>query len=81
MKDKELVKYYENQFAMMSMVGWQELIEDLQKIKNNVNNLSLVPDAHNLFFRKGQLDILELLLNRKESCEKVYEEIQNDPSI
>lgn len=81
MKDKELMEYYENQFSMMSMVGWKELMDDLQKIKDNVNNLSLVSDAHELFFRKGQLDILELLLKRKEACEKVYEELQNDSSI
>lgn len=81
MRDKELIKYYENQFAMMSMTGWKELMEDLQKIKNNINNLSLVPDAHDLFFRKGQLDILELILNRKEACEKVYEELQNDSRL
>jgi len=80
-RDKELITYYENQFAMMSMVGWQELMEDLQKIKDSINNLSLVPDAHDLFFRKGQLDILELILKRKEACEKVYEELQNDPGI
>lgn len=81
MRDKELMEYYENQFSMMSMVGWKELMDDLQKIKDNVNNLSLVSDAHELFFRKGQLDILELLLKRKEACEKVYEELQNDSSI
>lgn len=81
MKDKELMEYYENQFSMMSTVGWKELMDDLQKIKDNVNNLSLVSDAHELFFRKGQLDILELLLKRKEACEKVYEELQNDSSI
>jgi len=80
-KDKELMEYYENQFSMMSTVGWKELMDDLQKIKDNVNNLSLVSDAHELFFRKGQLDILELLLKRKEACEKVYEELQNDSSI
>lgn len=77
----ELEQYYENQFSMMSMDGWKDLMDDLQKIKDNINNLSLVSDAHELFFRKGQLDILQLLLKRKEACEKVYEELQNDPSI
>lgn len=81
MRDKELEKYYEEQFSMMSMVGWKELLEDLQKIKDNINNLSLVSDAHELFFRKGQIDILDLLLKRKEACEKAYEELQNDTSI
>lgn len=81
MRDKELATYYENQWDLFSKPGWQDLMEDLQKLKDSVNNLSVVSDAHDLFFRKGQIDILDLLLKRKEACEKVYEELNNDSSL
>jgi hypothetical protein len=77
----DLQKYYEESFSMYASKGWTYLIEDLQKIKDNVNNLSLVPDAHDLFFRKGQLDILALILNRKESFDKAYKELQDETDI
>lgn len=76
--DKELQKYYEELFSTMSTRGWAFLMEDLQKLKASINNITLTTDTQDLFFRKGQLDILDLLLNRKEACEKVYEELSNE---
>ena len=75
-----LQKYYEESFNMMATQGWTDLLEDLQKLKDSLNNLSLVTDTQDLFFRKGQIDILDLLLKRKDTCEQVYEELQNEDS-
>jgi hypothetical protein len=68
--------YYEESFSMMSSKGWTLLMEDLQQIKNTVNELSTVLDSQSLFNRQGQLDILNLLLTRKEACETAYESLQ-----
>ena len=71
----DLQKYYEETFSMMATKGWKLLMEDLQHIKNNVNELSTVLYSQSLFNRQGQLDILNLLLTRKEACERAYEEL------
>lgn len=73
----ELQKYYEETFNTMSTKGWEFLIEDFEEIKASLNDLSTVTDTQTLFFRQGQLDILELVLGRKAMCEKVYEDLQN----
>ena len=78
--NSELQKYYEESFNMMSTQGWVDLLEDLNKLKDSLNNLSLVADTQDLFFRKGQIDILDLILKRKDTCEQVYEELQNENS-
>jgi hypothetical protein len=65
---------------MMATQGWADLLEDLQKLKDSLNNLSLVTDTQDLFFRKGQIDILDLILKRKDTCEQVYQELQNEDS-
>jgi hypothetical protein len=75
-----LQKYYEEAFNMMSTQGWADLLEDLNKLKDSLNNLSLVTDTQDLFFRKGQIDILDLILKRKDTCEQVYEELENEDS-
>jgi hypothetical protein len=75
-----LQKYYEESFNMMSTQGWADLLEDLNKLKDSLNNLSLVTDTQDLFFRKGQIDILDLILKRKDTCEQVYEELENEDS-
>lgn len=65
---------------MMSTQGWADLLEDLQKLKDSLNNLSLVTDTQDLYFRKGQIDILDLILKRKDTCEQVYQELENEDS-
>ena len=74
----DLQRYYEETFNTMSTKGWDFLIEDFEEIKASLNDLSTVTDTQTLYFRKGQLDILELVLGRKAVCEKVYEELQNE---
>jgi len=79
--DKELQVYYEETFSMLSTKGWVMLVEDFQKLKSNLNDLSTVADAQQLFYRQGQLDILNLVLQRKEMCEKVYEELEDEKNL
>ena len=76
--NKDLQHYYEETFNTMSTEGWKYLIEDFKEIKATLNNISTVDDTQTLFYRKGQLDILELVLGRKATCEKVYEELQDE---
>ena len=76
--DKELQDYYESSFDMFASKGWKYLLDDFSKLKANINDVTLTTDTQDLFFRKGQLDILDLILKRKEACEKVYEELLNE---
>lgn len=79
--DKELQVYYEETFSMMATKGWSLLMEDFQVLKASLNDLSTVADTQTLYFRQGQLDILNLVLQRKEICEKSYEELQNETNV
>lgn len=76
--DKDLQRYYEETFNTMSTEGWKYLIEDFEEIKVSLNNLSTVNDTQTLFYRQGQLDIIELILGRKATCEKVFEELEDE---
>jgi len=73
----DLQRYYEETFNTMSTRGWEYLIEDFEEIKASLNDISTVNDTQTLHYRKGQLDILELVLGRKAVCEKVYEDLQD----
>lgn len=77
----ELQQYYEEQFSMMATRGWADLVEDFQKLKESINDITLTTDTQDLFLRKGQLDILDLILKRKETCEKVYEELSDASDV
>ena len=79
--DKELQQYYEDTFSTMATPGWVAFIEDITKLKANINNIYVVKTEQELKFRQGQLDIIDLVLGRKAMCEEVYEEIQNETHI
>ena len=76
--DRELEHYYEETFSTMSTKGWAFLIEDFTKLKQELENIRTVKDAQSLSYRQGQLDILDLLLNRKKTCEEIYEQLQQE---
>ena len=78
--DKQLEKYYEERFSTMTTVGWKDFIEDTTNIFNAVNKVAPIQTELDLFFRKGQLDILQWVISLKESTEQAYEALQKDSS-
>lgn len=76
--EQSLQQYYENQFSLFIQPGWTDLLEDLQRLKDSINDLALVTDTQDLYFRKGQLYILELIFRRKQSCEEVYKQLEEE---
>ena len=79
--DKNLQDYYEEAFDMFASQGWKDLVEDMKALQSEVTKIENIKDEKDLWFRKGQLDILDLIVNRKQMCEKVYEELQNEKTI
>ena len=72
MQDKELQTYYEEQFSMFSSIGWKDMIEDMQQLYEAVDDLTTVENEQTLWFRKGQLDILNLILDRAKTYEATW---------
>lgn len=74
----ELQTYYDNRFSTMATQGWQDLVDDAKEIFKAVNNLAPVATEQDLYYRKGQLDILQWLLSLKDSSAAAYEQLIND---
>jgi hypothetical protein len=78
--NKELEQYYEDRWTMMSGKGWYDLIDDVQKMFDARNHVLGVQSEQDLFFKKGQLDVLQWILTLKQSSEEVYEQLQSGDS-
>ena len=76
--DKELQKYYEETFSMTSTEGWKYFVEDMENLRKTVDSVSTTLNAEDLFFKKGQLDILTLILTRKKICEESYNQLAGE---
>jgi hypothetical protein len=73
--NQELQKYYEERFSMMSTQGWIDLMEDIDKMIEPLNNISTIADEKSLQFRKGELSILIWLKNLKQVSERAFEDL------
>ena len=78
---KDLIDYYEEAFSMFASQGWKDLVEDMKALQSEVIKIENIKDEKDLWFRRGQQDILDLIVNRKQMCEKVYEELQNAANV
>ena len=74
----DLQKFYDDAFSMMATQGWQDLMEDIGKVKNSYDKLSSVTETHSLDFRRGQIDILNWLYGLKGSYEQTYKELEEE---
>lgn len=75
--ERELQEYYDNRFGTMSSKGWVQFVEDAQAIKETITIDSL-KTAEELWFAKGQLDILTWVINLKTASEQAYDELTDD---
>ena len=73
--NKELQTYYEERFSTMSTVGWRDLMEDVERMIEPLNNIATIADERSLQYRKGELSILTWLQNLKQVSERAYEDL------
>jgi hypothetical protein len=73
--DRELDDYYTARFDMMASKGWKDLLEDLQKVAEVSRDLDRCTSVEDLYYAKGQLDILNFILKLKQASEDAYEEL------
>lgn len=66
---------------MMATPGWRDLVEDIEKIIETVNQISGIDNEKDLHFKKGELSILTWLKTLKEVSERAYEDLQNETNV
>ena len=77
----ELQKYYEERFSTMATKGWSDFIEDVQELKKPLENLTTIKTVEDLYFRQGQLDIINWVLGLKSVSEMAFEELKNEDTL
>lgn len=73
----ELQAYYEAQFDMMASKGWIDMCEDIRGVTAVLNDITTAtPDT--LLNRQGRIAELSLILNRRETFTRAYEELTSN---
>ena len=74
MNEQELEVYFRQMNDLFRQEGWQNLIEEMKLNLPNINSIENAKDEKDLYFRKGQLNMIGFLLNLEETTRIGQEE-------
>jgi hypothetical protein len=77
--DQQLEQYFNNYFDLFNTSGWKQLMEELNNNALGVNNLQATKDSEDMYFRKGQLNVLASILNLQNTIEASHKEASEAP--
>lgn len=72
--DQETQQYYDAYFSLFITDGWKQLVQEFTNNAISINSVEATKDENDMYFRKGQLNILAHLLNLESIVTTNYEE-------
>lgn len=76
--EREEEKHYQALKDTFRTEGWKLLMEELKNNALQINSVEVTKDNEDLYFRKGQLNILAFMLNMESTVEHYVNEGSND---
>ena len=78
---ESLESYYDAVLSMFMTTGWQEFLEDCRRFSNEADNIRQVKDAEDLFYRQGQLNIIDFVLNYESTIRNAKDEWDREQTL
>jgi len=72
--EPELEKYFNVYFDLFNTEGWKQLTEEFRNNGNVINSVESTKDVDDMYFRKGQLNVIAHLVNLEASVEQAHTE-------
>jgi len=72
LRDVELQAHYDEMFSLFGSKGWAAIVEKAEALRKQYDSLRNIKDEAALYYRKGQLDILDWIVNQKVDHELTY---------
>lgn len=76
--EKETEKHYEALVDMFATEGWKMFTDELKNNAVQINSVEATKDKNDLYFRKGQLNVISFMLNMESTVEHLMNEDSND---
>jgi len=78
MADFELQTYYENLLELFTTEGWKQFIEDISDNVEVLQDINTISDDKQFWFRRGQLEVAQRILNFESSIKNSYDDFVKD---
>ena len=75
---QEDLEFYERRFDLFALDGWKELVEDFAKLKETLQDISHISTEQDLWYKRGQIEMINYLVQLKTLTEQAYEELINE---
>jgi len=72
---REDEEYYSMFFDMFRSDAWKQLVLELQGNASSINSVEATKDTNDMYFRKGQINVLAYIINLETSTIANYEEL------
>ena len=76
--DKETEVYYNTYFSLFRNEGYTQLIEDLKNNAAAINSVDSLKDEADMYYRKGQLNVLASLINFETTIDSSFKELTEE---
>lgn len=76
--EKETEKHYEALVDMFATEGWKMFTDELKNNAVQINSVEATKDKNDLYFRKGQLNVISFMLNMESTVEHLMKEDSDD---
>ena len=77
MNNMQIEAYLRDMRELLRSKGWQELLKDIEEQLDMLNEVSSLNKIEDLWYRKGQLDVLSRLTNLEFELEALEEELES----
>ena len=74
----ELSAYYERRLAMTGDEAWSDLMDDVREMLAATNCLHGVDSEKTLWFKKGEISIMNWLLSLRDMSEEAYQNLKDE---
>ena len=71
------IKFLEDRMSMMETEGWHDLIEDFKILEESASNVNSINSEQDLWYAKGQLMVVNLILSLHSATNLALEESDN----
>ena len=69
-----------DRMSMMEVEGWHDLVADLKNLESNITNINNINSEQDLWVIKGQLRIINFIVNLENATHLALEELQDGNS-
>jgi hypothetical protein len=70
------IQHYEYLQAMLLTAGWEELAGELEGMREILADVTHISGSDDLFYKKGQINIIDLLLRFPDTVSDALDDLQ-----